>query len=165
MIIGGQAVLIYGEPRNTKDIDITLGVGPERLEDVLAAVRSLGWKVAIEDPTSFVPKFMVLPCQDPDTGIPVELIFTNSPYEREAIKRVTRKQVDGYWVCYASIEDLLIHKIVAGRPRDLEDVKILLLKQRTFDAEHVRDWLAQFDESLHGDYSGLFDSLWRNSSS
>ncbi len=27
MIIGGQAVLIYGEPRLTRDIDITLGIG------------------------------------------------------------------------------------------------------------------------------------------
>jgi hypothetical protein len=27
MIIGGQAVLLYGEPRLTKDIDITLGRG------------------------------------------------------------------------------------------------------------------------------------------
>jgi hypothetical protein len=27
MIIGGQAVLLYGEPRLTRDIDITLGVG------------------------------------------------------------------------------------------------------------------------------------------
>jgi hypothetical protein len=27
MVIGGQAVLIYGEPRLTKDIDITLGIG------------------------------------------------------------------------------------------------------------------------------------------
>lgn len=26
MIIGGQAVMVYGEPRLTKDIDITLGV-------------------------------------------------------------------------------------------------------------------------------------------
>ncbi|NVL90146.1 MAG: hypothetical protein HWN69_04000 [Desulfobacterales bacterium] len=25
MVIGGQAVLLYGEPRLTKDIDITLG--------------------------------------------------------------------------------------------------------------------------------------------
>ena len=31
MIIGGQAVLVYGEPRLTKDIDITLGVGLDRL--------------------------------------------------------------------------------------------------------------------------------------
>ena len=27
MVIGGQAVLLYGEPRVTRDIDITLGVG------------------------------------------------------------------------------------------------------------------------------------------
>ena len=32
MIIGGQAVLIYGEFRLTRDIDITLGVGEERLQ-------------------------------------------------------------------------------------------------------------------------------------
>ncbi|GAH87084.1 unnamed protein product, partial [marine sediment metagenome] len=25
MIIGGQAVLLYGEPRLTRDIDVTLG--------------------------------------------------------------------------------------------------------------------------------------------
>jgi len=29
MIIGGQAVLVHGEPRLTKDIDITLGIGVE----------------------------------------------------------------------------------------------------------------------------------------
>lgn len=40
MIIGGQAVLLYGEPRLTKDIDITLGAGLDRLPDALAAVLS-----------------------------------------------------------------------------------------------------------------------------
>jgi hypothetical protein len=35
MIIGGQAVLLYGEPRLTKDIDITLGVNVDRLKDLL----------------------------------------------------------------------------------------------------------------------------------
>jgi hypothetical protein len=29
MVIGGQAVLLYGEPRATKDIDVTLGIGPD----------------------------------------------------------------------------------------------------------------------------------------
>ena len=36
MIIGGQAVLLYGEPRLTRDIDVTLGVGTERLGDLAA---------------------------------------------------------------------------------------------------------------------------------
>jgi len=41
MIIGGQAVLLYGEPRLTKDIDITLGINIDRLDEFLAVVKDL----------------------------------------------------------------------------------------------------------------------------
>ena len=34
MVIGGQAVLVYGEPRLTKDIDLTVGVGLESLTKI-----------------------------------------------------------------------------------------------------------------------------------
>ncbi len=40
MVIGGQAVLLYGEPRLTRDIDITLGVGPERWRELLEMSQS-----------------------------------------------------------------------------------------------------------------------------
>ncbi|MDY6863525.1 MAG: hypothetical protein SV062_11145 [Thermodesulfobacteriota bacterium] len=49
MIIGGQAVLLYGTPRMTKDIDITLGVNIERLEDVMTAVKKARLKVIPEN--------------------------------------------------------------------------------------------------------------------
>jgi hypothetical protein len=32
MVTGGQAVLLYGEPRLTRDIDITLGVSTDQLD-------------------------------------------------------------------------------------------------------------------------------------
>ncbi len=35
MVIGGQAVLLYGEPRLTRDIDVTLGLGPDALPSLL----------------------------------------------------------------------------------------------------------------------------------
>ncbi|MCC7142925.1 MAG: hypothetical protein IT349_12560, partial [Candidatus Eisenbacteria bacterium] len=54
MIIGGQAVLVHGEPRLTKDIDVTVGVGPERLDDLLALVGKLGLEPLV-DPAEFVP--------------------------------------------------------------------------------------------------------------
>ncbi len=44
MIIGGQAVLLYGEPRLTKDIDITLGVNTDQLDVVTGIVSELGLK-------------------------------------------------------------------------------------------------------------------------
>ena len=34
MVIGGQAVLLCGEPRLTKDIDLTVGVGLESLTKI-----------------------------------------------------------------------------------------------------------------------------------
>ena len=40
MVIGGQAVLVHGEPRLTQDIDVTLGVTPDHLDDVGAFVST-----------------------------------------------------------------------------------------------------------------------------
>ena len=55
MIIGGQAVLFYREPRLTKDIDITLGVGIDRLPEVILAASSAGLRILV-DPDSFTRK-------------------------------------------------------------------------------------------------------------
>ncbi|MGC9445266.1 MAG: hypothetical protein ACP5E9_10130 [Candidatus Methanospirareceae archaeon] len=44
MVIGGQAVLLYGEPRLTRDIDITLGLGVEHLATLEALTGAVGLK-------------------------------------------------------------------------------------------------------------------------
>ena len=44
MIIGGQAVLLYGEPRLTKDIDITLGIDFDELDRLLKVISELKFK-------------------------------------------------------------------------------------------------------------------------
>lgn len=43
MLIGGQAVLLYGEPRLTRDIDITLGVDVDKIEEVISVTRELAF--------------------------------------------------------------------------------------------------------------------------
>jgi hypothetical protein len=42
MLIGGQAVLLHGEPRLTQDVDVTMGVGPDRIQDLLGVCEALG---------------------------------------------------------------------------------------------------------------------------
>jgi len=148
MIIGGQAVLLYGEPRLTKDIDITLGVGADALPGILKLVRALKFKVLVENPEEFVSKTMVLPVLDKPTGIRVDLIFSYSTYESGAIKRARKIKFGSHMVKYASLEDVIIHKLVAGRPRDIEDVKSILIKNPDYDRKYISKWLKKFDSSL-----------------
>jgi len=61
MVIDGQAVLLYGEPRLTKDIDITLGVGVGGLPKVQSVVQKLTLRILVDDPEGFVHRTMVLP--------------------------------------------------------------------------------------------------------
>lgn len=145
MIIGGQAVLLYGEPRLTRDIDITLGVNTDQLDKLLTVTKELSLKPLPEDTKSFVSRTMVLPAIDEDSGIRVDFIFSFTPYETEAISRVRKVNILKNEVCFASPEDVIIHKVFAGRPRDLEDVRIIVLKNPEIDVSYIRNWLKEFD--------------------
>lgn len=149
MIMGGQAVLVHGELRQTKDIDITLGVGLEAVGELLELVRDGGWKPLHPRPEEFARETYVLPCIAPETGLRLDFIFSFSPYEREAIARAKPVDIGGVIVRFASPEDLVIQKVVAGRSRDLEDVRTVLLKNPDMDLDHVRRWLRQFEETLN----------------
>jgi len=159
MLIGGQAVLLYGEPRFTKDIDVTLGVDVSGLERVLEVTSTLGLRVLVSDPTAFVRRTCVLPCQDDTCGVRVDLVFSWSAYEAEALKRARTVQIDGAPVRYASPEDLLIHKVVAGRARDIEDARSILARMGDLDIVYVRSWLRQFEEALGKPLPSVLESL------
>lgn len=159
MIIGGQAVLIYGEPRFTKDIDITLGIGPEKYEKILEIIQKLKLKVLVENIEEFVNKTMVLPAIDEKSGIRVDFIFSNSNYEKKAIERAKKIFLGKTELKFASLEDLIIHKIIAGRPRDIEDVKKILLKNPNFDLDYILFILNDFDKSLSENFCYIFKNL------
>lgn len=163
MLIDGQAVLVHGEPRLTRDVDVTLGAGPEKLPVILDWVGSSGWQVLIESPHDFVARTLVLPCLEPASGIRVDLIFSFSAYELQAIQRARQITVGKTAVRFASAEDLIIHKLVAGRPRDLEDVRSVVLKNPGLDAGYVRRWLREFDKDREDSLVARFEELWSRS--
>jgi methyl coenzyme M reductase gamma subunit len=113
----------------------------------------------VEKPEEFVQRTLVLPLQDAKSGIRIDLIFSYSPYERQALERVRRVSVGKANVRFAAVEDVIVHKMIAGRPRDLEDVRGILLKNPTFDEAYIRRWLAEFDTSLGICSVRTFDEL------
>lgn len=143
MVIGGQAVLLHGEPRLTQDIDITLGTGPVGLADVLKVCAKLGLEVLPDDPGGFVRRTFVLPTRDPGTGIRIDLIFSTTPYAAAAIKRALRIDIGTHAVPFATPEDLILHKLFAARPRDLEDAaSVVRRKGDELDWAYMEGWAA-----------------------
>ena len=65
-------------------------------------------------------------------------------------------------VRFATVEDLVIHKLLAGRPRDLEDIKSILLKQSQADLGYIRQWLTQFSEALGQPFVERFEELLKD---
>jgi len=159
MVIGGQAVLVYGEPRLTKDIDVTLAKEPEEVEEVIEAVNKMRLDILVDDPDGFVSQTYVLPTQEPSNGIRVDFIFSSSDYERQAIRRARSVRIGKASVRVAAPEDVIIHKIIAGRPRDLEDTKGVLLKNPDVDTEYIRRWLGNFEQALSQPFLRRFEEV------
>ena len=160
MIIGGQAVLFYGVPRLTKDIDITLGISTDRVSEIMRICQSAKLKLLPKNYKDFVNKTFVLPTMDETTGIRVDFVFSFTPYEQQAIKRAKRVKIVKRYVKFASVEDVIIHKIFAGRARDLEDVKNIILKNPKTDRNYIKKWLHEFDKTFGAaDFIGVFKKV------
>ena len=159
MVIGGQAVLLYGEPRLTRDIDVALGIGVDGLNKVKGVIREIGLNILVKKEKEFVAQNMVLPTLDEKSGIRVDFIFSFSPYERQAIERAKDIRLGRSLVKFASLEDVVIHKVIAGRARDLEDIKSILLKNPKYDSDYIRKWLEEFDKSLEEHFLKVFRNV------
>lgn len=145
MLIGGQAVLLHGRPRLTEDIDITVGADPSRLDEVLGVCSALGLRPLPEDVETFVRQTFVLPTHDDETGVRVDFIFSTTQYERQAIERAVIVNLSGAAVPFATAEDLIIHKLFAGRPVDLEDAAaVSRRKGQELDWGYVERWVREF---------------------
>jgi predicted nucleotidyltransferase len=160
MIIGGQAVLQYGRPRLTEDIDVTLGVDRPSLPVVLKAVKEISLYPRVQDIDGMVKKTNVLPLVEKESGVKVDCIFSFIPYERQAIERANRVIVAGQTVRMAAVEDVVIHKMIASRPRDIEDiVGILNISAAKIEREYLLRWLESFSETLNRSLRTEFENI------
>jgi predicted nucleotidyltransferase len=147
MIIGGQAVLLYGIPRLTRDIDITLGVDTDKFSLIENICSKLNLRIIPETPGDFARETKVLPTEETKSSIRVDFIFSFTMYESQAINRTKNVPMSGYPLKFASCEDVIIHKMIAGRAIDSEDVKNMLIKNKdSIDIEYIRRWLLEFSE-------------------
>jgi hypothetical protein len=152
MVIGGVAVIARGVPRSTVDIDATVlieSVDLDRLAAVCAANRIVP---RVPDALGFARAHQVYLATHQPSGVPIDITLASLPFEREALTRSTLAEYGDVRIQIAEPEDLLIYKLVASRPRDIDDAEqLLLLYGRTMDLARARRVLQQFADALEDD--------------
>lgn len=127
MVIGGIANLAWGMPRSTFDLDVTVWA-PAGDEPALIAALCAAFTALPAEPEKFALETRVLPLEV--EGIRVDLILGQLPYEEQAIRRAPLVDMEGVRVRVCSPEDLIVHKVLSDRPKDLEDVRGIVRVQR-----------------------------------
>jgi predicted nucleotidyltransferase len=128
VIIGATAFPIHGYARATLDIDLFIRPEPRNAGRVLDALRDFGYdtaEITLEDLLTqkvLIRQYLVETDIHPfATGITFDQVWKNR------ISGTFGKEK----VYYASLDDLIIMKEAAGRPKDLEDLKVLkILKEK-----------------------------------
>jgi len=136
--IGGLAVLRWGEPRFTRDVDVTLLCPFGQEDGVSAPLLDSGYLGRISDVREFARQNRVLLLQS-RAGVPIDMALAALPYEEDLIERSSLFQFEGRCsLRTCSAEDLMVLKLFAFRPRDLLDAETIAIRQReTLDWEYI----------------------------
>ncbi len=127
-IVGGVAVLVHGGQRSTADLDISLGLEPERIDAFLAHAENAGFQL---DPPELRDRFkhqMVRLWFRARRGpaIKVDVQLAVLPHTQLAIDHRRRKRIGDRFYWFAGPEAIVALKLIAARPRDLLDAAFLL---------------------------------------
>ncbi len=141
-IIGGLAVARWGEPRATRDVDISLltGFGDERtyIEQILAQ-----FSPRIPDADQFALENRVLLISG-SGGTPIDICLAGIPFEERMVERASpfafAPEVS---LVTCSAEDLVVLKAFAGREVDWVAIEgILIAEGERLDWDYVDQQLS-----------------------
>lgn len=159
-VFGAQAVISYGVPRLSADVDVTLALVPEDPERFAHDMEAAGFTLRVNDP-EFVRRTRVMPFVHLPTGMPLDVVLAASGLEDEFLDRAVATDIGGTTVPLIERADLIIAKVLAGRPKDIEDARTLWrLRGEGLDGERIRRTLRLLEEALsQSDLVARFEAL------
>jgi len=150
VILGGVAVSLYGEPRFTADIDVSIMLEKGDLDIFIQKAKQHGFRPAHKGIKQLAKKTGVIPMiySKADIGARCDFIIAENIIEKIALKRGRIKKIGAIKARFVTPEDLIIHKLTALRPQDIGDISGILIHQRDkLDISYIKYWLNKIDDA------------------
>lgn len=148
-VFGAQAVNVWAMPRTTGDVDVTAYLRGSDHSGFVSAMRRAGFDLRVRDIDGFVRKTRVFPFVHRKSRIPLDIVLAGPGLEEKFLERARKVDLGGVFVPVISPEDLLVTKILAGRPKDIEDVRaILRARLKKLDLRRIRGFLRLLEDAI-----------------
>jgi hypothetical protein len=148
MVIGGVAASVLGRPRLTQDVDALVILPEGEWANAVSTAARHGILPRIENPLDFARRSRVLLMRHVESGIDIDVTFGGLSFEQAAIDNSKAHDIGGLRLRLPRVEDLLIMKAVARRPKDLQDIEGLLAAHPEADVAIVRQWVSEFATAM-----------------
>lgn len=159
-LFGAQAAILYGAARLTADVDVTLEDVDVPSRALVPALERAGFSLRVPNVDDFVDRTRVIPIAHDATGIPVDLVLAGPGLEERFFDRVREHRIEGVVVPVASAEDIVVMKVLAGRPKDMDDVRAVLAANVRIDVGLIRATLGELETILdQADLLPAFDDV------
>ena len=147
-VFGAQAALVWGRPRLTTDVDVTVecSVPTRQLVD---ALERRGFSLRIDATDTFIAATRVVPLEHRASGLALDVVLAGPGLEELFLERAVRVDVAGTTVPFISAEDLIVTKLLAGREKDIDDVRgVLSERGGTLDLARIGTTLGMLEDAL-----------------
>lgn len=138
---GGLAVIVWGQPRVTQDLDLLLEVGADQLDGFLATAGAAGYRVEDDARELLEGGFLRLLPPGEASPVALDILRAETPLHREALDRARTFPLGDQVVPVVTPEDLILLKLIAFRPKDTFDLETVVATNRdSLDLGYLRGW-------------------------
>jgi hypothetical protein len=124
LIVGGYAVMLYTEPRYTKDLDIWIDRSPDNAQRVFRALAGFGAPLAGIHAEDFDTPDLIYQLGIPPSRVDILTSISGVDFE-DAWGRRTTAEFGDIQTAFLSLGDLIANKRTTGRSTDLADCERL----------------------------------------
>ena len=142
-IIGGLAVALRGFARTTLDVDAVVFIEEAGWPSFLTIGSTYSIESRIPEPLAFAKEASIFLLSHAPSGVDLDITLGQLAYEKLIIRRAVPKKIGKATVPIATVEDLIVLKAVANRPRDLADIQGLLEVNTSIDLAYIREQIEE----------------------
>jgi predicted nucleotidyltransferase len=159
-LVGGMAASLRGQPRVTADVDMVIGIDVGRALVLANRLEGTNFRPLFDNVAEVVERSFILPLRHRSTNVKVDLALALSGFEQGAIDRAESLNISGSIVSVITAEDLVIMKVLAGRPQDEQDLRGIVAAQReSLDWDYCLRTAKELSEALGQDLVGPIRAL------